>query len=176
VPQDVYLLDATLRENIAFGESEAEINDAWISTAMTLAQLDDLVNSLPEGMETVIGERGARLSGGQRQRIGIARALYIRPQLLLLDEATSALDNETERRITSTIESLHGKMTIVVIAHRLSTIRHCDRVAFLNHGIVETVGTFEDVRRGNATFSHLVDLASLESNDGSLEVGLESDG
>ncbi len=172
VPQDVYLLDTSLRENIAFGEEDGEIDDARILDAISLAQLTDLVESLPHGVRSEVGERGTRLSGGQRQRVGIARALYIRPQLLLLDEATSSLDNETERRITSTIESLHGKTTIIVVAHRLSTVKHCDRVAFLNHGRLESLGTFEEVRVSNQNFSHLVDLASVSTN-GSLDTELE---
>ena len=173
VPQDVYLLDTSLRENIAFGEQDGEIDDARILDAISLAQLTDLVESLPDGVRSEVGERGARLSGGQRQRIGIARALYIRPQLLLLDEATSSLDNETERLITSTIESLHGQTTTIVVAHRLSTVKHCDRVAFLNHGRLETLGTFEEVRLGNQTFSRLVDLASLSTSNGSLDTELQ---
>ncbi len=103
---------------------------------------------LPDGLDTEIGERGVRLSGGQRQRIGIARALYRRPALLVLDEATSALDNETERRLTETIEGLKGSMTIVIVAHRLSTVRHCDQLVFMAQGRVETVGTFDEVQSG----------------------------
>ena len=161
VPQDVYLLDDSLRANVAFGERREEINPERIAEAVGLAQLGELVDALPEGLDTYVGERGVRLSGGQRQRIGIARALYLRPQLLVLDEATSALDNETERRITSTVESLQGKMTIIVVAHRLSTVRHCDQLVFLKDGAVEAIGTFDEVRSTSAAFASLVELGNL---------------
>lgn len=160
VPQDVTLLDETLQANIAFDE---EIDDARLAEAVERAQLGDLVRSLPQGLMTEIGERGVRLSGGQRQRIGIARALYRRPALLVMDEATSALDNETERRLTETIESLKGTMTMVIVAHRLSTVRHCDQLIFMSAGQVAAVGTFEEVAATNKEFAHLVRLGSLEA-------------
>jgi ABC-type multidrug transport system fused ATPase/permease subunit len=163
VPQDVYLIDESLRSNVAFGENAGQIDESRINEAVQRAQLGDLVGSLPDGLDTLVGERGMRLSGGQRQRIGIARALYLRPQVLILDEATSALDNETERRITETIESLHGDMTIIVVAHRLSTVRNCDLVVFLNQGRVEVEGTFEEVRTRSTEFANLVALGSLEA-------------
>ena len=165
VPQDVYLLDDSLRANVAFGEPEGKIDETRLAEAIELAQLGELVAQLPDGLQTTVGDRGARLSGGQRQRLGVARALYLRPHLLVLDEATSALDNETERRITETIDSLHGRLTIVVVAHRLSTVRNCDRLIFLNEGTVESVGTFDEVRRDNTTFAALVDLADLANSD-----------
>ena len=158
VPQDVMLLDETLRANIAFDE---EVDDERLSEAVARAQLNDLVRGLPEGLDTEVGERGVRLSGGQRQRIGIARALYRRPAMLVLDEATSALDNETERRLTDTIESLRGTMTMVIVAHRLSTVRHCDQLIFMSQGRVATVGTFDEVAAANAEFAHLVALGQL---------------
>ncbi|UFN46565.1 ABC transporter ATP-binding protein [Nocardioides okcheonensis] len=158
VPQDVTLLDETLRANIAFDE---EVDEARLDEALERAQLSDLVRSLPLGLDTEVGERGVRLSGGQRQRIGIARALYRRPRLLVLDEATSALDNETERRLTETIEGLKGTMTIVIVAHRLSTVRHSDRLVFMSQGRVATVGTFDEVAADNAEFARLVELGQL---------------
>ena len=174
VPQDVYLIDESLRSNVAFGETPEEIDEERIVEAVNRAQLGDLVASLPAGLDTVVGERGIRLSGGQRQRIGIARALYQRPQLLILDEATSALDNETERRITETIESLHGEMTIVVVAHRLSTVRNCDLVVFLREGKVEAEGTFEEVQDRSPEFAHLVALGSLDAVDRTPPVASEA--
>lgn len=159
VPQEVTLLDSSLQENIAFDEELAPVR---LAQAIERAQLNDLIADLPEGLETLAGERGMRLSGGQRQRIGIARALYRSPSLLVLDEATSALDNQTERSITETIEGLHGSITVVVVAHRLSTVRHCDRLVFMEHGRVASTGTFEEVRRANATFARLVELGSLD--------------
>jgi ABC-type multidrug transport system fused ATPase/permease subunit len=163
VPQDVYLIDESLRSNVAFGEVADDIDEARIIEAVTRAQLDDLIASLPDGLDTFVGERGIRLSGGQRQRIGIARALYSRPQVLILDEATSALDNETERLITETIEALRGDMTIIVVAHRLSTVRNCDLVVFLSQGRVEVEGTFDEVRAGSAEFANLVALGTLDA-------------
>jgi ABC-type multidrug transport system fused ATPase/permease subunit len=162
VPQDVYILDATLRANVAFGEAPDAVNERRLAAALTRAQLDNLVNDLPNGVDTIVGERGGRLSGGQRQRIGIARALYLEPSVLVLDEATSALDSETERQITDTIESLHGQMTVVVIAHRLSTVRKCDILLYLEQGRIAAAGTFESVAAESPAFARLVKLGSLD--------------
>lgn len=162
VPQDVYLLDNSLRENIHFSLANDSARDEELMVAVEQAQLGDLLADLPDGLSTSVGDRGTRLSGGQRQRVGIARALFRRPQLLVLDEATSALDNETERRITSTIESLHGNVTVIVVAHRLSTVRRCDQIAFIEAGRIASIGTFDEVRRTNSTFAHLVELGTLD--------------
>lgn len=161
VPQEVFLLDGDLRTNIAFGDEADEVDEARLAAAVEGAQLEAFVASLPDGMNTFVGERGVRLSGGQRQRIGIARALYIRPELLVLDEATSALDNETERRIATTIAGLHGQVTIVIVAHRLSTVRDVDQVVFLKEGRVAGCGTFEELQGSNQDFARLVELGSL---------------
>ena len=128
IPQTIYLMDDTIRANIAFGVPEKEIDEKLLGQAVKEAQLDQFVQSLPERLDTVIGDRGVRLSGGQRQRIGIARALYRDPQVLILDEATSALDNETEREVMQAIDGLHGQRTMIVIAHRLTTIKNCDAI------------------------------------------------
>jgi ABC-type multidrug transport system fused ATPase/permease subunit len=162
VPQDVYILDATLRANVAFGDAPNAVNERRLLAALTRAQLDDLIRDLPNGVDTIVGERGGRLSGGQRQRIGIARALYLEPSLLVMDEATSALDSETERRITDTIESLHGQMTVIVIAHRLSTVRKCDMLLHLEQGRIAAAGTFESVTAESPAFARLVKLGSLD--------------
>jgi ABC-type multidrug transport system fused ATPase/permease subunit len=136
IPQVIYLMDDTIRNNILFGLNDKDDDKLWES--LKLAQLDDFVRSLPNGLDTQIGDRGVRLSGGQRQRIGIARALYNKPELLLLDEATSALDNETESAVMEAVENLHGHTTMIIIAHRLSTISHCDKVYEVSDGkIVE---------------------------------------
>ena len=133
VPQSIYLIDGTIRENIALGVDEKEINDALINKVLHMAELYDFVQELPAGIDTTVGERGVKLSGGQRQRIGIARALYYQPQVLVLDEATSALDNETEKSITDTILKLKGQITIIAVAHRLTTLAQCDfKVKFEN--------------------------------------------
>lgn len=162
VPQDVYLLEGTLAENIAF---DGAVDPERLRAAVAGSQLSDLVATLPAGLETHIGERGSRLSGGQRQRVGIARALYRQPTLLVLDEATSALDNDTERQITATIEALHGRVTTIVVAHRLSTVRHVDQLVFLSQGRVAATGSFDEVRETNDEFARLVELGSLAAND-----------
>lgn len=135
IPQTIYMLDDTIRNNIAFGAKD-DIDDDRIWEALRQAQLDDLVREMEDGLDTVIGEAGVRISGGQRQRIGIARALYRRPEILVLDEATSALDNETEAAVMEAIDSLQGRMTMLIIAHRLSTIRNCDIVYKVEGGAV----------------------------------------
>ena len=164
VPQEVALLDASIRQNIAFDEA---IDPHRLSLAVRRSQLADLIDGLPDGLDTEAGERGARLSGGQRQRIGIARALYRDPSVLVLDEATSSLDNETERKLTETIDGLHGSVTVLVVAHRLSTVRHCDQLIFMEAGLVANSGSFEDVRRDNRAFARLVELGSLDTSHGS---------
>lgn len=126
VPQMIFMLDDTIRANVAFGIDSEDLSEERVWEVLKEAQLDEFVRSLPEGLDTKIGERGIRLSGGQRQRIGIARALYEDPEVLILDEATSALDNDTESAIMDSINSLHGRKTLVIIAHRLQTIENCD--------------------------------------------------
>ena len=126
VPQSIYLIDGTIRENIAIGLSENNISDEKIEKVLKMAELYNFVQTLPDKENTNVGDRGAKLSGGQKQRIGIARALYNEPNVLVLDEATSALDNETEKSITNTILKLKGKITIISIAHRVSTLENCD--------------------------------------------------
>ena len=126
IPQMIYLSDDTIRNNVAFGIREEEIQDEMVINALKKAQLYDFIETLPQGLDTIVGDRGVRLSGGQRQRIGIARALYHDPEILVLDEATSALDNETETAVMESIEHLQGSKTMIIIAHRLTTIRNAD--------------------------------------------------
>ena len=128
IPQMIYLMDDTIRNNIAFGVDESLIDEECLWRAVREAQLEDFILSLPDGMNTMVGDRGVRLSGGQRQRIGIARALYTNPEFLILDEATSALDNETEKAVMEAIDSLHGSRTMLIIAHRLTTIANSDYI------------------------------------------------
>jgi ATP-binding cassette subfamily C protein len=161
VPQDVYLLDATLRSNVAFGVASEEIDEDAVASAIERAQLGPLVESLPEGLDTVVGERGVRVSGGQRQRLGVARALYADPQVLVLDEATSALDNVTEAQLAATMHGLKGALTMIVIAHRLSTVKNCDRVYFMEHGRVAASGSFEELLELSPAFAELAELARL---------------
>lgn len=141
VPQSIYLTDDSLRRNIAFGLPPEQIDDVAVDRAIKASQLDSLIAGLPDGAETLVGERGIRLSGGQRQRIGIARALYHDPSVLVLDEATSALDGDTEKCVMEAVNSLHGRKTILIIAHRLSTVRNCDRIFRLEGGALAAEGT-----------------------------------
>ena len=145
VPQSIFLLDDTLRANIAFGCCKNEIDEVAVREALKSAQLEDFVASLPEGLDTVVGERGVRLSGGQRQRIGIARALYHRPSVLVLDEATSSLDTETEHEVMKAVQALQGDKTVIIVAHRLSTVEYCDRLYRLDAGRIVDEGTFDEV-------------------------------
>ena len=150
VPQDPYVLDDTLRRNIAFGVPDALIDEQRVARACSLAQLDERIRQLPEGMDTPLGEDGARLSGGERQRVAIARALYSDPAVLVFDEATAALDNQTEREVTKAITTLHGTRTLIVIAHRLSTVQGCDRLIFLQNGRIAASGTYAELLRNQA--------------------------
>lgn len=136
IPQTIFMIDSTIRKNVAFGVADEDIDDAKVWRALQEAQLDEFVRGLPDGLDTSIGERGIRISGGQRQRIGIARALFEDPEVLVLDEATSALDNETEAAIMESINMLHGKKTLIIIAHRLQTIEKCDMVYRVEKGQV----------------------------------------
>lgn len=161
VPQDVFLTNDTVLANIAFGIDRADIDEARVHEVVEQAQLTHLIAALPEGLTTVVGERGVRLSGGQRQRLGLARALYRRPTVLVLDEATSALDNATEHEITETLATLKGSLTILIVAHRLSTVRGADTLIFLKDGRVEAEGTFAEVRMASRDFAELVKLGDL---------------
>lgn len=155
IPQSIYLADETLRSNIAFGLADDKIDDEKVRKAVKLAQLDNLVSRLPNGLNTILGEHGTRLSGGQRQRVGIARALYHDPQVLVMDEATSALDNITERQITNAIESLKGERTIIMIAHRLTTVKNCDKLYFMEEGKIIQEGTYLDLVESNNRFREM---------------------
>ena len=147
IPQTIYLCDDTIRNNVAFGLDEKEISDEKVWHSLRLAQLDEFVRSLPQGIETTVGERGVRISGGQRQRIGIARAVYHDPQVIVMDEATAALDNETERLFMEALTGLSGQKTIIVIAHRLTTVQQCDKIFFLKDGKLVSEGKYLELSR-----------------------------
>lgn len=134
VPQSVFLIDDTVRNNILFGVDEQDIDENRIWRAVEQAQLKEFVENLPQGLDTVLGERGIKISGGQRQRIAIARALYYNPDILVLDEATSALDNDTEGAIMESINTLQGEKTLIIVAHRLTTINKCDKIYEIKNG------------------------------------------
>ena len=145
LPQEVFLRDASLRRNIALGVADSDIDDDLLWEVIHQVRLIELVNELPRGVDTAIGERGVRLSGGQRQRVALARAFYHGREVLVLDEATSALDHETEREIVKEIQEFKGKKTMIVIAHRLSTLEHCDKIYRLRKGRVIQAGTYNEI-------------------------------
>jgi ABC-type multidrug transport system fused ATPase/permease subunit len=158
VPQDIFISNGTIRENVSLGYPLNEATDELVIDALQIAQLDKFVASLPLGLDTPVGDRGARLSGGQRQRLGIARAMFTKPRLLVLDEATSALDGVTEASISDSINALKGRVTLVLIAHRLSTVLNADQIAYLSEGKVISIGTFDEVRTNVPDFDIQVKL------------------
>jgi len=161
VPQDVLVTNGSIRENVALGYPLEAATDELVNDAIRIASLAEFVATLPEGLDTNLGERGAKISGGQRQRIGIARALFTKPKLLVLDEATSALDGGTEESISSDIQKLKGSTTVVLIAHRLSTVRDADLVLYMDKGEIVARGTFEEVRNAVPDFDRQAKLMGL---------------
>ena len=161
VPQDVMISKRSIRENVGLGYPKDAATDELISSALKVSFLAEFVTSLPQGLDTLVGERGAKISGGQRQRLGIARAMFTNPQLLALDEATSALDGETEASITKSIHNLRGSATVVMIAHRLSTVRDADIVVYMAEGKIITTGTFDEVRNAVPDFDRQAKLMGL---------------
>jgi len=147
VPQAIFLSDSTIEENIAFGVPLAEIDHDRVRAAARQAQIADLIEGMPNGYRSMVGERGGRLSGGQRQRIGIARALYKQADVIVLDEATSALDNATERFVMDAIDALHADLTVVMIAHRLTSLQKCDWIVELAGGKVVRIGNYDEIVR-----------------------------
>ncbi|HEX7117805.1 MAG TPA: ATP-binding cassette domain-containing protein [Longimicrobiales bacterium] len=165
VPQQIFLSDDSVARNIAFGVPEDEIDMAAVERAARTANIHDFIQALPDGYDTVIGERGIRLSGGQRQRIGIARALYGQPQVLILDEATSALDGITEAMVMQAISELHKSVTIVVIAHRLNTVKDCDTIYLLESGRVACHGTYDHLLRTDTRFLAMATASPLATSE-----------
>ncbi len=162
VPQHIYLADDTVAANIAFGVPPEQIDRDAVENAARIAEMHDfVVQEMPYGYETLVGERGIRLSGGQRQRIGIARALYHDPKVLVLDEATSALDNVTEKHVMQSIKRMKGERTIILIAHRLTTVSGCDLIYLLDHGQVKAQGTYDELLEKNEEFRNMVKAISI---------------
>jgi ABC-type multidrug transport system fused ATPase/permease subunit len=161
VPQDVLITQGTIRENVAMGFPVNGYSDDLVWNALSVAQLEDFVRSLPNGLDSPVGDRGVKISGGQRQRLGIARALFTKPKLLVLDEATSSLDGQTESYVSDAIRALHGKVTVIMIAHRLSTVRNADTVIYMDEGTIKAVGTFDEVRSNVPDFDRQAQLMGL---------------
>lgn len=166
VPQEFFVLDDTVRRNVAFGLPDPVIDDARVWHALQMARLDERVRSLPNALDSPVGERGANLSGGERQRLGIARALYTDPDILVLDEATSALDSATEAEFVEVLRSLRGKKTIIAITHRAATASWCDRVVVLSDGRIVADGSFRELSRTNAVFAEL--MSSEKASRGTI--------
>lgn len=156
VPQFIYLTNGTVSSNIALGLNPAEIDMEAVRRAAHMAQIDEFIKTLPDGYDTIVGERGVKLSGGQRQRIGIARALYHSPDVLIFDEATSALDMQTESAVIDAIKGLKSKMTIILIAHRLDTVKFCDRLIMLEKGTIVAEGSYDHLLSRSRDFQSLV--------------------
>jgi ABC-type multidrug transport system fused ATPase/permease subunit len=155
VPQYIYLIDASIAANIAFGVTEEHINFDRLEEVCRMANLNKFIESLPEGLNTKVGENGVRLSGGQRQRIGIARALYVQPKILILDEATSSLDGGTENLVMEAINNLASKVTMVIIAHRLDTLKECNNIYLLDQGEIIDSGSYNSLIESNALFQSI---------------------
>ncbi|MFZ2633572.1 MAG: ABC transporter ATP-binding protein [Desulfosalsimonadaceae bacterium] len=161
IQQSIYLIDDTIQANVAFGIPNNEINQEQLWTALRSAGLYEFIMSQPNGLETIVGERGINLSGGQRQRIGIARALYQNPEVLVMDEATSALDNKTEDNVMKAIKNLKKDRTLIMVAHRLSTVKDCDRIYFMRNGRIEDVGKFEELVQASPGFREIARKANI---------------
>tara|TARA_B100000282_G_scaffold222401_1_gene165515 strand:+ start:4757 stop:6550 length:1794 start_codon:yes stop_codon:yes gene_type:complete len=155
VPQSIFLSDNTIKNNIAFGLDNDDIDEVKINNCVNQSQLQDFIDSLPDGLETMVGEKGVQLSGGQRQRIAIARALYRQPKILVLDEATSALDGLTEQKIMQSIHKIASNITVIIIAHRLNTIKECDMIYFIEAGKIVDSGSYNQLIKTNAKFQSL---------------------
>jgi ATP-binding cassette subfamily C protein len=164
VPQRPGLVSGTILDNVALAESNEEVNREQALEALQLANLAELISELPGGLDTPLGKLQDGLSGGQMQRLGLARALYTKPGLLIMDEATSALDAESEAEIQKALDSMRGKVTVVLIAHRLNTIQHADKVILVEDGLVKDFGTFKELVARNPSVERVVDLMRVEKD------------
>ena len=160
VPQEIFLMDESLLKNIALGVPQSEIDHERMKKAIVSAQLQEVIDKMPQGLETQVGERGVMLSGGQRQRVGLARALYFDPEMLILDEGTSALDNETEAKFMRAVESLQGEITVISIAHRLTTVRGCNAIYVLINGKIGEAGTYDELMESKSEFFRLASASA----------------
>lgn len=161
VPQDVMIANGSIRDNVGMGYPSDSVSDDFVWNALKVAQLEDFVKGLDQGVNSQVGDRGTKISGGQRQRLGIARAMFTKPHLLVLDEATSSLDGETEANISDSVNAMKGNVTVLMIAHRLSTVRNADLVVYLENGSVIATGSFESVRNQVPDFDRQAQLMGL---------------
>jgi ATP-binding cassette, subfamily B, bacterial PglK len=152
VSQNIFLIDESLRRNVALGRSEDKVDEEALRRALSRSQLDDVVSQLPEGLDTVVGERGIKLSGGQRQRVAIARALYREPSVIVFDEGTSALDAATEAALVAALDELKTGRTLITVAHRIATVRHADRILVVSGGQVAASGTYDELQQDSQLF------------------------
>jgi ABC-type bacteriocin/lantibiotic exporter with double-glycine peptidase domain len=158
VPQEIFLYDDSIKKNIAFGIPDESVDSSKLEKAINNSQLDQFIESLPNGANTIVGERGVKLSGGQRQRIGIARALYNDPEILFMDEATSSLDGKTEDVIMESINHLSSQLTLFLVAHRVTTLRECDQIYFLENGKIIESGSYTYLLENSKSFKDLSNL------------------
>ena len=161
ISQEAFIFSGTIEDNICFGINSEDRNHNRIKEATRIAYIDEFINTLPQGYQTIVGERGVKLSGGQRQRLAIARAIYMDPPVLILDEATSSLDAYSERKVQEAIQTLHGKRTVIVVAHRLATIAFADYIYVLENGRLTEEGTHEKLKTGNGLYSRLCEKQTL---------------
>jgi ABC-type multidrug transport system fused ATPase/permease subunit len=155
------ITQGTIRENVAMGFPIGDFSDELVWQALSVAQLEDFARGLPQGLDSLVGDRGVKISGGQRQRLGIARAMFTKPKLLVLDEATSSLDGQTEADVSESISLMHGKVTVIMISHRLSTVRSADKVIYMDSGMIKAIGTFAEVRSSVPDFDRQAQLMGL---------------
>ena len=161
MPQTVFLTNASVARNIALGIPEDEIDHDAVLRSARMAQADEFIIQMPDGYNTIVGERGVKLSGGQRQRLGIARALYHNPDVLVFDEATSALDGMTEDAVMQAVQTLSTERTMILIAHRLRTVQACERIIMLESGRIVADGSYQELVEASAAFKQLAGLSDL---------------
>ena len=161
VSQSIFLADSTIKQNVAFGIPLENIDDNKINLALEKAQMKDFVSKLPNGINTIIGERGVQLSGGQRQRVGIARSLYSDSKLIIFDEATSSLDGLTEEAVIESINNIQNTKTVVIVAHRLTSVKNCHKIYFIDEGKILDSGTFNELLNRNELFRKMAKLSKV---------------
>ena len=161
ISQDSFIFSGTIEDNICFGINKEDRNADRINEAARISFANEFIDMLPEGYQTIVGEKGVKLSGGQRQRLAIARAIYLNPPVLIFDEATSSLDANSEKMVHNAIKSLQGKKTIIVVAHRLVTLANADYIYVMENGKINEEGTHQNLKNGNGLYSSLCEKQTL---------------